>query len=372
MAVVFWVVLGVAVLISTFGGVTNWQYNVLITGSKVCLPFEGCLAFSGSVAAGVLTGINECKYQFKWEKWNCSVSAFDIFKDQNLSPSSRETSFIYAISSAGVMFTLTRNCSLGEIDKCGCDDTRKKGKRGHKDWKWDGCSDNVQFGERIAKLVIDSTENGKDTRAMVNLHNNNAGRQAVIKKMKLTCKCHGVSGSCTTKTCIRQLSDFRTVGDYLKRKYRRAKRIDLQGGELNQGNLARHIAHSGVKDTDMLYLEDSPDYCMANNTAGTYGTLGRECVRPSKKKGKRNLTTAEKRSCKVLCRDCGLTVKKSVVPVESKCNCKFHWCCEVTCKTCRMKATKYICTVKSNGKTKKPKKSSKSKKKNAKKAAGKT
>lgn len=41
----------------------------------------------------------------------------------------RETSFVHAISAAGVMYTLTRNCSLGDLDNCGCDRS-KNGKMG--------------------------------------------------------------------------------------------------------------------------------------------------------------------------------------------------------------------------------------------------
>lgn len=41
----------------------------------------------------------------------------------------RETSFVHAISAAGVMYTLTRNCSLGDLDNCGCD-VSKNGKIG--------------------------------------------------------------------------------------------------------------------------------------------------------------------------------------------------------------------------------------------------
>lgn len=36
----------------------------------------------------------------------------------------RETSFVHAISAAGVMYTLARNCSLGDLDSCGCDVSR--------------------------------------------------------------------------------------------------------------------------------------------------------------------------------------------------------------------------------------------------------
>lgn len=41
----------------------------------------------------------------------------------------RETAFVHAISAAGVMYTLTKNCSMGDFDNCGCDDS-KIGKTG--------------------------------------------------------------------------------------------------------------------------------------------------------------------------------------------------------------------------------------------------
>lgn len=52
------------------------------------------------------------------------------------STATRETSFVHAISSAGVMYTLTRNCSMGDFENCGCDDSRN-GHTGKFGTSWD-------------------------------------------------------------------------------------------------------------------------------------------------------------------------------------------------------------------------------------------
>lgn len=52
------------------------------------------------------------------------------------SAATRETSFVHAISSAGVMHTLTRNCSMGDFENCGCDDSRN-GHAGEFGLSWD-------------------------------------------------------------------------------------------------------------------------------------------------------------------------------------------------------------------------------------------
>lgn len=41
-----------------------------------------------------------------------------------ISSATKEMSFVHAISTAGVMYTLTKNCSMGHFSKCGCDNTK--------------------------------------------------------------------------------------------------------------------------------------------------------------------------------------------------------------------------------------------------------
>ncbi|XP_043836223.1 protein Wnt-8b [Dromiciops gliroides] len=313
----------------------TWSVNnFLMTGPKAYL------IYSSSVAAGAQSGIEECKYQFAWDRWNCPERALQLSSHGGLRSANRETAFVHAISSAGVMYTLTRNCSLGDFDNCGCDDSRN-GQLGGQGWLWGGCSDNVGFGEAISKQFVDALETGQDARAAMNLHNNEAGRKAVKATMKRTCKCHGVSGSCTTQTCWLQLPEFREVGAHLKEKYHAALKVELLQGAGNSAAGRGAIADTfrAISTRELVHLEDSPDYCLENKTLGLPGTEGRECLRRGRALGR-----WERRSCRRLCGDCGLAVEQRRAETVTSCNCKFHWCCAVRCEQCRRRVTKYFCS----------------------------
>jgi len=114
----------------------------------------------------------------------------------------RETAFVHAISSAGVAHAVTRSCSTGTIDRCGCDRTVQD--RVKDGFEWSGCSDNIAYGNAFAKTFVDARERVKGnseckglvtisnsnaavvkpsvkgsaaSKALMNLHNNNAGRK---------------------------------------------------------------------------------------------------------------------------------------------------------------------------------------------------
>ncbi|ELT96282.1 hypothetical protein CAPTEDRAFT_90169, partial [Capitella teleta] len=315
--------------------------NFLKAGSK------SYMALVDSVSSGTQLGLRECQEQFKWERWNCPLKQ-SVLRPFNARVQAdtvtKEISFGQAITCAGVAHTITKNCSSGEFENCRCDES-KKGKKGGRTWKWGGCSDNLRFGERVSKLFFDDRVAATDAMATVNLHNNEVGRTALKKTMELICKCHGVSGSCTTKTCWQHLSDFRSVGTFLKRCYARAIDVDFQNGALQQTATRRHRRDRSelIRKTDLVYLQTSPDYCRVN---GSYATLGRQCVRSSAaaKSGRRN-RHPERKSCHRLCKACGLKVTDKVVEVTSSCKCKFKWCCEVACQQCRRKVELSTCTL---------------------------
>lgn len=159
--------------------------------------------------------------------------------------------------------------------------------------------------------------------------------------MKRLCRCHGMSESCSIRTCWTQLSDFREIGNYLKAKHHEAQKLDLDkklNSADNQGAFAD--AMGGIAQTELIYLEESPDYCRRNTSLGLYGTEGRECVQQ-----RDGMSQRERRSCRRLCHDCGLRVEERRTEVASSCNCKFHWCCTVNCERCSQVVVKHVCAT---------------------------
>ncbi|CAG5128213.1 unnamed protein product, partial [Candidula unifasciata] len=136
----------------------------------------------------------------------------------------RETAFIYAVTSAAVSHSVGRACSEGSISTCSCD-TQTQARPTGRDWEWSGCSDNARFGHKFSRKFVDVLEKGHDFRYMINLHNNEAGRVHVSSSLQQDCKCHGMSGSCTIKTCWMTLPNFRDVGTALKDRFDGASRI---------------------------------------------------------------------------------------------------------------------------------------------------
>lgn len=68
------------------------------------------------------------------------------------------------------------------------------------------------------------------------------------------------------------------VGDFLKDKYDGSTEVRLNKRAKLQ---VRHARYTRPTAEDLLYIEESPNYCDVNNKTGTYGTQGRFCSRTS-------------------------------------------------------------------------------------------
>ncbi|XP_052892803.1 protein Wnt-5 [Anopheles moucheti] len=195
---------------------------------------------------------------------------------------------------------------------------------------------NVNIYDKLKKIFRkpEKTLNGVQfsasakARALMNLHNNEAGRRAVIKKSRIICKCHGVSGSCSLITCWQQLTSIREIGDFLREKYDEATQVKVNKRGRLQVKDPRYKIPSAL---DLIYLDESPDWCRVNRQLMWQGTHGRVC----------NKTSSGLDGCSILCCGRGYNTKKIIV--KERCNCKFQWCCQVKCEVCTRSIEEYTC-----------------------------
>ncbi|KAK3083441.1 hypothetical protein FSP39_022816 [Pinctada imbricata] len=284
---------------------------------------------TASAIQGIQVAIHECQHQLKEYRWNCS-SLEKKNKNPHASPllerGYKETAFAYAISAAGVTHQVAKACSLGKLKSCGCD-MSLHGKIRQK-WEWGGCSHNVEFGEDFSKKFLDSKERkARDIHGRINIHNNRAGRLAVIKNVNRQCKCHGMSGSCELRTCWKATPEFREVGKRLRRKYEKARKVDI----LNKATARYRRIRKQTRRTELVYYERSPNYCDPNPLVDSPGTSGRLC----------NKTSDGVDNCETLC--CGRGYNTLRVRRTERCDCKFHWCCYVVCQTCHYNEWVTVC-----------------------------
>lgn len=160
--------------------------------------------------------------------------------------------------------------------------------------------------------------------------------------MKIHCKCHGITGTCSFKTCFRRLGDFREISKFLRKKYDRIvyvkinkkkkrqerKRKNEEGTkkkEKKEKKTIRLKSKNGRKynTKDLIAVSRSPSYCKRMLKRGSYGTKGRICD-PKKKRGKGG--------CNYMC--CGRGFRRHVIKKKERCECVLVWCCKVKCKTC--------------------------------------
>lgn len=299
---------------------------------KLCQLYQDHM---GPIGEGAKLATDECKFQFQQRRWNCSGLEGQGVFGRATTIASRETAFTYAVSSAAVAHSISRACRQGLLSTCLCSNVPRPADL-DKQWEWGGCGDNIDYGIRFAREFVDAIEMESNpprrSRAYalmkMNLHNNEAGRKTVFHSMGIQCKCHGVSGSCSLKTCWPEMLSFRDIGSMLREKYDGASPtlVNKKGKLIN-----KDMRFNKPTRTDLVYLDESPDYCTFNPRVGSLGTQGREC----------NRTSMGTDGCDLMC--CGRGYNSYTELVEERCKCKFKWCCYVRCKKCRRQVEKSVC-----------------------------
>lgn len=280
------------------------------------------------ITKGAAMGIEECQHQFRSRRWNCTTFNTTNVFGEVLNINTRETAYLYAIFSAGIMYSVARGCAKGELDNCGCD-RKIRINEPTDDFEWGGCSDNVRYGNKFSREFVDSGETKEVPEGLMNLWNNEAGRKAVKANIKRVCKCHGVSGSCSARICWRSMESFRATGSYLFKRYDGASHVKMSRKKHKLKPVNKFMKKPTKKD--LVYLKQSPDFCLNNTKYGSLGTRNRRCKRDSDGLD----------GCVLMC--CGRGFQTIPRVITEDCECKFYWCCYVLCKKCTHRMDMHYC-----------------------------
>ncbi|KAJ8979421.1 hypothetical protein NQ317_002201, partial [Molorchus minor] len=265
------------------------KLNYLIERQKeLCSKYDRILPILGN---GARLAVEECQNQFAFSRWNCT-----IFSDKNntfgnvVTIRSREAAYLSAISAASVAYAVTRACSKGDLSEyCSCDNKIKR-KKSQK-WKWGGCSDDIKYGENFSRQFLDVREDPNTAVGLMNLHNNEAGRRHADL----------LEAATSLQKVAEGLFQRYEGASHVKFVERRRKKLKAVSPDLKKPNR-----------TDLVYLDDSPDYCEKNETLNILGTRGRIC----------NRTSLGMDGCRLLC--CGRGYQTRVREVEEKMQLSLH------------------------------------------------
>ncbi|XP_023228817.1 protein Wnt-9a-like isoform X1 [Centruroides sculpturatus] len=318
--------------------------DILVAHRKLYNFYQKEKALADTLINSIQLSALECERQFEYHRWNCSIDSVRINLLKEAYP---ETAFLYSITSASLVHTVARGCSSGKLRHCTCDEDTFNATENKKTWLWGGCGDNVKFGARFTrKFLLTRWKHAKDLRALIERHNSEVGIKQVVRRNVLkVCKCHGVSGSCTVRTCWKQLSPFNIIGSILRRKYLKSTKANVgndaaigrsklkrqrQRHKMEKWRLRKRKEEAykklGIFDRSvLLYLSESPNFC--NSDDSWPGTKDRRCRRGI--------------NCDTLC--CGRGYNSRVVVSNVSCKCRVVWCCTVHCHLCQEKKDVFTC-----------------------------
>lgn len=260
--------------------------------------------------------ITACEETFQYDRWNCSLVFNGKPKRSVFKKIFRETAFVHALVAASITHAVARGCAAGELSRCSCVGNF----RNASNWQMrGGCGDDFKFGKRFARNFLEWKNAGSDQIADVLKQDVIIGIDSIGEQLKEVCKCHGFSGSCTTKTCWKRLGPFNSAMGLLKKHYHHAIKKKLVNYTSKRAVSPKVRRKLKKERNNLVYLQRTPNLCMS--------TKGRICK--------------DRHNCATLCCGRGFTVGQRTV--ASRCRCKMVDCCFVKCDTCVKEVDYYTC-----------------------------
>ncbi|XP_055335500.1 protein Wnt-9b-like [Paramacrobiotus metropolitanus] len=195
----------------------------------VCRTHEG---FSETLKEAIVLSVTGCQKELRYERWNCSLGRSRRFL---LKKRYKETAFLNAINAASLIHTFSRACSRGQLaSSCSCQASYNEISSMaltamDAAWRWSGCSDNTDAAEAIIRNFANKKQLGRSSNVNhIDQHNFNVGLKLVKRKRSTVCKCHGVSGSCSTRSCWTVVQPMAKTTKAIRKKFLSAKKMTFE------------------------------------------------------------------------------------------------------------------------------------------------
>ena len=129
------------------------------------------------------------------------------------------------------------------------------------------------------------------------------------------------------KTCYQKVPIVTEVGEVLRRRYDTA--IKVRKSVTN--TLQATVSTDDLTSDDLVFVQDSPNFCNSDMQRGILGTKDRLCDR----------TSQGPNGCSNLCCGRGFRNETYFIDVEE---CEFVWCCRIECNVVRRdRVVEYRC-----------------------------
>jgi hypothetical protein len=280
-------------------------------------------------------GREECQRAFERDIWNCS--GFSILKAPNVtSLATKEAAYVHALSLAAIAHSVAKVCAVGDVTSCSCDTERLELPATDSESRYAmGCSDNVGFGLNFATNFLHKRHLGVGPLQEIERENMRIGARVVQDEDEppYVCHCIGVSGSCTVLTCQYELPEFSQLAHRIQDYYFTNRTCKVRWNNII-GEGSAFVRPPGCGDNKLVYMVDSPNYCIRDVVVGSLGTAGREC----------DPHATGPNSCENLCTRCGRGHVSIEESTESNCWCEFVFCCEIRCSKCPERRRYHVCT----------------------------
>ena len=142
------------------------------------------------------------------------------------------------------------------------------------------------------------------------------------------------------------MPDAKLIGQVLKEEYKNAQKVKVVREHPNLPYELKIVHKSTVSDqqshfpdhTQLVYKEDSPNYCTANSNYGATGVSGRECALKADSTSSQQIGI-----CSEICCESGWRSKR--VTVEEVCRCIINKNTrQLDCSDrCQREVVKYYC-----------------------------